>query len=103
VYCLLSRPASSFRMSKCVLTHMCVLSLNEEAGRALRSTSNQSSKPCEVSQCRVAKTYRMPHLVDHFPQISHYLQGSFAEKDQFHSAGWRRPIGCLISGITFSN
>ena len=26
------------------------MTLNEEAGRTLRSTSNQSSEPCEVAQ-----------------------------------------------------
>jgi len=33
---------------RCSQSH--VSHMNEEAGRALRSTSNQSSKPCEVAQ-----------------------------------------------------
>jgi len=41
---------------------------------------------CQVSMVgnakySVAKTHRMPYVAGHNPQISHYLQGSFAEND----------------------
>ena len=52
--------------------HNTQITLNEQAGRVLRSTSNQSSKPCAIVQYRVAKTHRMPYLFRSFSAKEFY-------------------------------
>jgi len=49
------------------------ITLNEKAGHALKSTSSQFSKPCEVHRCRVltAKAYTYAHTNVHMYTHTH--------------------------------
>jgi len=83
------------RPIRCLISWIAFLKLATNYRALLRKmtykdkASSESSPPCSDSLhllvhtylYRVAKIHRMPYLVDHFPQISHQLQGSFAEND----------------------
>jgi len=57
------------------------ITLNEEAGRLRRSTSNKSSKPCEVAQ---------------YPQQTRYHTHNKDTLSFSMSTGRQRLTGCLI-------